>query len=50
MANQTDLHCMCVHKFDNIPCGIPTKYSNEKFYLKVVFVHSIVLLNIFLIK
>ena len=35
---QTDLHCMyCVHKFDNIPCGIPTKYSNEKFYLKGCF-------------
>ena len=35
---QTDIYCMwCVHSFDNIPCGIPTKYYNEKFYLKGCF-------------
>ena len=35
---QTDIHCLnCVHKFNNIPCGIPIKYLNNKFYLKGCF-------------
>lgn len=32
---QSNIYCMwCSHPFDNIPCGIPTKIINEKFYLK----------------
>ena len=27
----------CAHKFNNIPCGIPVKYSNEKYYLDGIF-------------
>ena len=35
---QSDIYCMwCVHPFDNIPCGIPTKMVNNKFYLKGCF-------------
>ena len=32
---QSKLHCLwCVHQFDNIPCGVPIKYSNNKFELE----------------
>tara|TARA_B110001454_G_C12707922_1_gene429425 strand:+ start:581 stop:1537 length:957 start_codon:yes stop_codon:yes gene_type:complete len=35
---QTDIHCLwCVHVFKNIPCGIPTKFLDKKFYLKGCF-------------
>ena len=35
---QSDIYCMwCVHPFDNIPCGIPTKIVNNKFHLKSCF-------------
>ena len=35
---QSDIYCMwCVHQFDNIPCGIPIKYVNNKFHLKGCF-------------
>lgn len=32
---ESKLHCLwCVHQFDNIPCGVPIKYSNKKFELE----------------
>ena len=35
---QTNISCLwCVHKFDNIPCGIPIKLINKKFHLKGCF-------------
>lgn len=35
---QTDINCLwCVHKFKNVPCGIPTKFLDKKFYLKGCF-------------
>ena len=35
---QTNISCLwCVHMFENIPCGIPLKFLNNKFYLKGCF-------------
>lgn len=34
----SNIHCLwCVHKFDNVPCGIPIKYKDNKFMLKGCF-------------
>ena len=31
---KTDVFCgWCIHPFNNIPCAIPEKYKNGKFYL-----------------